>query len=72
MNQTTSERKFDPRINSASNDFDTKKIYPKVLWNFLADLHKEFTPRQQILCAKPHRSFKAFARKRFAGLKGNK
>ena len=47
MNQMTQERKFDPRINSAPMDFHIKKSLPEGFVEFFADLHKEFTPRQQ-------------------------
>ncbi len=52
MNQTTSERKFDPRINHAPNGFDIKKDLPEGFGEFFIDLHKEFTPRQQELMRK--------------------
>lgn len=52
MNQTTSERKFDPRINHAPSGFDIKKDLPEGFAEFFVDLHKEFTPRQQELARK--------------------
>ena len=52
MNYTTQERKFDPRISSAPTDFDIKKDLPEGFAEFFADLHKEFTPRQQELARK--------------------
>ena len=52
MNQTTQERKFDPRINSAPPGFDITKDLPSGFAEFFADLHREFTPRQQDLARK--------------------
>ncbi len=52
MNQTTFERKFDPRINHAPTDFDIKKDLPEGFADFFAGLHEEFTPRQQALARK--------------------
>ena len=52
MNQTTQERKFDPRINHAPTDFDIKTDLPEGFAEFFADLHKQFTPRQQELAQK--------------------
>lgn len=52
MNQTTSERKFDPRINHAPPGFDMKKDLPEGFAESFIDLHKEFTPRQQELARK--------------------
>ena len=48
----TQERKFDPRINHAPNDFDIKKDLPEGFAGFFTSLHKEFTPRQQKLVQK--------------------
>ncbi len=52
MNQTTQERKFDPRINCAPSNFDIKRDLPAGFAEFFADMHKEFTSRQQILAGK--------------------
>lgn len=52
MNQTTQERKFDPRINCAPPDFDITKDLPAGFAEFFADLHREFTPRRQDLARK--------------------
>ncbi len=52
MNQTTQEKKFDPRINCAPPDFDITKDLPAGFAKFFADLHREFTPRQQDLVRK--------------------
>ncbi len=52
MNQMTQERKFDPRINCALSNFDINRDLPAGFAKFFADLHKEFTPRQQILVRK--------------------
>jgi malate synthase len=52
MNQMTQERKFDPRINSAPPNFNIKQYLPAGFAEFFADLHKEFTPRQQVLARK--------------------
>lgn len=47
MNQTTSEMKFDRRINHAPDDFDVTRDLPKGFAEFFTHLHKEFTLRQQ-------------------------
>jgi malate synthase len=52
MNQTTSERKFDPRINRAPYNFSIEKHLTIDFADFLGDLHAEFTPRQQELVRK--------------------
>lgn len=52
MNQTTSERKFDPRINHAPEKFDIEKDLPEGFAEFFTALHKEFSPRQQELARK--------------------
>ena len=52
MNHTTQERKFDPRITHAPTDFDIKTDLPEGFAEFFADLHKQFTPRQQELAKK--------------------
>ena len=52
MNLTTSERKFDSRINHAPSDFQFEKDLPPGFAGFLADLHAEFTPRQQELAGR--------------------
>ncbi len=49
MNQTTSERKFDPRINQAPYNFHIEKHLTIDFADFLRSLHDEFTPRQQEL-----------------------
>lgn len=52
MNNTTSEKKFDPRINHAPNEFDIGKNLSGSFTEFFIALHKEFTPRQQELARK--------------------
>jgi malate synthase len=47
--QTKMEKKFDPRINHAPTNFEAEKDLPKGFYEFLIELHKEFTPRQQEL-----------------------
>lgn len=46
MSQTTSEKKFDPRINHAPDGFDIEKDLPVGFTEFFIALHKEFTPRR--------------------------
>ena len=43
------------RLNSAPEDFDARRDLAPGLYEFLADLHPEFTPRQQELVAKRKR-----------------
>ena len=52
MNQFTSERKFDPRINHAPFNFNIEKHQTIDFADFLRDLHTRFTPRQQELVRK--------------------
>ena len=52
MNQTTSERKFDPRINHAPMNFNIEKHLTIDFADFFCDLHHQFTPRQQELARK--------------------
>lgn len=49
MNQTTSEREFDPRINRAPYNFSIEKHLSIDFADFFGDLHARFTPRQQKL-----------------------
>ncbi len=46
------ERKFDTRINHAPTNFEAKRDLPKGFYEFLNELHTEFTPRQQALAKK--------------------
>lgn len=50
--QVKTEKQFDSRINHAPVGFDSKKDLPKGFYEFLTELHKEFTPRQQELVRK--------------------
>ncbi len=50
--QAKMEKKFDSRINHAPSNFDAEKNLPKGFYEFLIELHKEFTPRQQDLARK--------------------
>jgi malate synthase len=43
---------IDARINSAPEGFDGERDLPRGLMEFLAPLHREFTPRQRALAAK--------------------
>lgn len=47
MNQSTSEKGFDKRINHAPYNFNIEKHLTIDFADFLCDLHKKFTPRQQ-------------------------
>ncbi|HMS43283.1 MAG TPA: hypothetical protein PKE69_23845 [Pyrinomonadaceae bacterium] len=50
--QAKLEKQFDSRINHAPTSFDEEKDLPKGFYEFLIELHKEFTPRQQELARK--------------------
>ena len=52
MNQTTSERGFDPRINHTPIGFDPETDLPEGFYDFFVSLHNEFTIRQQMLARK--------------------
>lgn len=52
MTQATLERKVDLRINQAPADFAAKTDLPLGFYDLLAELHKNFTPRQQELAKK--------------------
>jgi len=49
MTQTKTEKEFDSRINHAPPDFDAQADLPKGFYEFLEPLHREFSPRQQML-----------------------
>ncbi len=52
MDQTTSERKFDTRINHAKSGFNAKRDLSEGFYDFLEALHENFTARQQELARK--------------------
>lgn len=54
MTQATLELKADLRINQAPASFAAKADLPKVLYDLLAELHENFTPRQRELVKKRH------------------
>lgn len=50
--QAKTERQIDSRINRAPIGFEAEKDLPQGFYEFLIELHKEFTPRQQKLAQK--------------------
>lgn len=50
--QAKTERQIDSRINRAPVGFEAEKDLPQGFYEFLTELHKEFTPRQQELTRK--------------------
>ena len=54
MTQATLELKADLRINQAPANFAAKADLPKGLYDLLAELHENFTPRQRELVKKRH------------------